>query len=41
MRLTHPFLKLPLEFDAAELEREVRALPEFCLGPPSDRIRRK
>ena len=33
MRLTHPFLKLPLEFDAAELEREVRALPEFAWVP--------
>ena len=33
MRLTHPFLKLPLEFDAAELEREVRALPEIAWVP--------
>lgn len=33
MRLTHPFLKLPLEFDAARLEREVRALPESAWVP--------
>jgi len=33
MRLTHPFLKLPLEFDAAVLEREVRALPESAWVP--------
>jgi len=33
MRLTHPFLKLPLQFDAAALEREVRALPEAAWVP--------
>jgi hypothetical protein len=33
MRLTHPFLKLPLQFDAAKLEREVRALPQSAWVP--------
>jgi hypothetical protein len=33
MRLTRPFLKLPLQFDAAALEREVRALPESAWVP--------
>jgi Aspartyl/Asparaginyl beta-hydroxylase len=33
MRLTQPFLKLPLQFDAAALEREVRALPASAWVP--------
>ena len=33
MRLARPFLKLPLQFDAAALEREVRALPESAWVP--------
>ena len=33
MRLTRPFLKLPLQFDAAALEREVRALPPSAWVP--------
>ena len=33
MRLTRPFLKLPLQFDAAALEREVRALPASAWVP--------
>lgn len=33
MRLTRPFLKLPLQFDAAALEREVRALPHSAWVP--------
>ena len=33
MRLTQPFLKLPLRFDTATLEREVRALPESAWVP--------
>ena len=33
MRLTSPFLKLPLQFDAAALEREVRALPPSAWVP--------
>lgn len=33
MRLTQPFLKLPIRFDAATLEREVRALPESAWVP--------
>lgn len=33
MRLTNPFLKLPLQFDAAALEREVHALPESAWVP--------
>lgn len=33
MRLTHPFLKLPLQFDAVALEREVRSLPESAWVP--------
>jgi Aspartyl/Asparaginyl beta-hydroxylase len=33
MRLTRPFLKLPLQFDAAALEREVRALPQSAWVP--------
>jgi len=33
MRLTQPFLKLPIEFDAGTLEREVRALPAAAWVP--------
>jgi len=33
MRLTQPFLKLPLRFDAETLEREVRALPDSSWVP--------
>lgn len=33
MRLTRPFLKLPLQFDAAALEREVRALSASAWVP--------
>lgn len=33
MRLTRPFLKLPLRFDAAALEQEVRALPASSWVP--------
>jgi mannose-6-phosphate isomerase-like protein (cupin superfamily) len=33
MRLTQPFLKLPLTFDADTLEREVRALPPSAWVP--------
>ena len=33
MRLTTPFLKLPLQFDAAALERELRALPPSAWVP--------
>jgi hypothetical protein len=33
MRLTRPFLKLPLQFDAAALEREARALPKSAWVP--------
>ncbi|HZC37645.1 MAG TPA: aspartyl/asparaginyl beta-hydroxylase domain-containing protein [Sphingomicrobium sp.] len=33
MRLTQPFLKLPLRFDADTLEREVRALPASAWVP--------
>lgn len=33
MRLTSPFLKLPLTFDAAALERETRALPASAWVP--------
>jgi hypothetical protein len=33
MRLTQPFLKLPLHFDAETLEREVRALPPSAWVP--------
>jgi hypothetical protein len=33
MRLTEPLLKLPIRFDAATLEREVRALPESAWVP--------
>lgn len=33
MRLTQPFLKLPLRFDASALEREVRALPPSSWVP--------
>lgn len=33
MRLTRPFLKLPLQFDAAALEGEVRALPASSWVP--------
>ena len=33
MRLTQPFLKLPLRFDADALEREVRALPPSAWVP--------
>lgn len=33
MRLTQPFLKLPIRFDAETLEREVRALPPSAWVP--------
>ena len=33
MRLTQPFLKLPILFDAETLEREVRALPASAWVP--------
>ena len=33
MRLTQPFLKLPIRFDAETLEREVRALPASAWVP--------
>jgi len=33
MRLAEPFLKLPIAFDAAALEREVRALPKAAWVP--------
>src|SRR5438270_2294809 len=33
MRLDRPFLKLPIRFDAAALEREVRALPASAWVP--------